>query len=301
MNNIIIAFLIILTVVYLIPFYWICSTAFKSRLDAATVPPTVFFKPTIAPFVKVVTKRAQRRDVVTVEQYEEAKWYEKMIFDEGERILKKSHYLNRFGNSIIIASVSTLLALGLGTLTAYGFSRFKVSGKNDWLFFILSTRMLPPVVVAIPIFLLYRTIGIYDTHIGMIFLYTSLNLSFSVWLMKGFIDEIPVEYEEAAMVDGYTRFKVFWKIVLPQLPTGMAATAVFCFITAWNEYALALMLTSKKAQTAVPFIPSQIGSGLTDWSTIAAGTFVFLMPIVILTYCLRNHLLRGITFGAIRK
>ena len=153
----------------------------------------------------------------------------------------------------------------------------------------------------IPIFLMYRRLGIYDTHTGMIFLYTALNLSFAVWLMKGFIDEIPLEYEEAAMVDGYTRLQVFFKIVFPQLSTPIAATAVFSFITAWNEYALALMLTSKRAQTAAPFIPSQIGSGLTDWSTIAAGTFVFLMPVAILTYCLRNHLLRGITFGAIRK
>jgi multiple sugar transport system permease protein len=300
-NKMIVASIIVVTLIYLIPLYWICSTAFKSRLDAATVPPTVFFKPTITPFVKLVTKRVQRRNVITPKQYKKARWYEKLVYNEGERILKTSQYLNRFLNSIVIASISTFLALTLGTLTAYGFSRFKVAGEKDWLFFILSTRMLPPVVVAIPIFLMFRKIGIFDTHIGLILLYTSFNLSFSVWLMKGFIDEIPTEYEEAALVDGYTRLQAFWKIVLPQLPTGIAATAVFSFITAWNEYALALMLTSKKAQTAVPFIPSQIGSGLTDWSTIAAGTFVFLLPVAILTYCLRNYLLRGITFGAIRK
>ncbi len=300
-NGMIVASVVAVMLAYLIPFYWICSTAFKSRLDAATVPPTVFFRPTVTPFVKLVTKRAQRRNVVTPRQYEGAKWYEKLVYDEGERIITRSEYLNRFANSIIIASLSTLLALGLGTLTAYGFSRFKVPGEKDWLFFILSTRMLPPVVVAIPIFLMYRKLGIYDTHAGMILLYTALNLSLSVWLMKGFIDDVPAEYEEAAMVDGYTRFQAFWKIVLPQLRTGMAATAVFCFITAWNEYALALMLTSQKAQTAVPFIPSQIGSGLTDWSTIAAGTFVFLLPVVFLTYFLRNHLIKGVTFGAIRK
>jgi multiple sugar transport system permease protein len=300
-NGIIIVLLFAVTLIYLIPLYWICCTAFKSRLDAATVPPTVFFKPTAAPFVKLITKRAQRRDVVTEEQYEKATWYEKIIYDEGEKIITKSQYLNRFLNSIVIASASTLLALGLGTLAAYGFSRFKMAGKNDWLFFILSTRMLPPVVVAIPIFLMYRKIGIYDTYTGMIFLYTALNLSLEVWLMKGFIDEIPKEYEEAAMVDGYTRFEVFWKIVLPQLPTGIAATAVFAFITVWNEYALALMLTSKKAQTAVPFIPSQIGSGFTDWPTIAAGTLVLLMPVAFFTFFLRNHLLRGVTFGTIRR
>jgi len=174
-------------------------------------------------------------------------------------------------------------------------------GEQDWLFFILSTRMLPPVVVAIPMFLMYRSVGLVDTHIGLIILYTAFNLSFSVWLMKGFIDEIPIEYEEAALVDGYTRMQSFFKIVLPQAATGIAATAVFCFITAWNEYAFALMMTNRKAQTAPPYIPAQLGSGITDWTVIAAGTFLFLVPVAIFTFLLRKHLLRGVTFGAIRK
>src|SRR4030095_3229620 len=123
----------------------------------------------------------------------------------------------------------------------YSFSRFKIPGESDLLFFILSTRMLPPVVVTIPIFLMYRRLGLSDTHLGLILLYTVFNLSFSVWLLKGFIDEIPKEYEEAALVDGYTRLQAFWKIVLPQAVTGIAATTVFCLIFAWNEYAFALM------------------------------------------------------------
>ena len=126
-------------------------------------------------------------------------------------------------------------------------------------------------------------------------------LSFSVWLMKGFIDEIPKEYEEAALVDGYSRLESFFKVVLPEAATGIAATAVFCFITAWNEYAFALMLTSRNAQTAPPFIPAQVGSGLTDRTTIAAGSFLFLLPVAVFTFFLRDHLLRGVTFGAIRK
>ncbi len=164
-------------------------------------------------------------------------------------------------NSLIVSIISTFLAVSMGTLTAYGFSRFKVKGENDWLFFILSTRMLPPVVVAIPMFLMYRAVGLHDTHLGLIILYTAFNLSFSVWIMKGFIDEIPREYEEAALVDGYTRLQAFWKIVLPEALTGIAATAVFCFIIAWNEYAFALMMTNRNAQTAPPYIPSQVGSG----------------------------------------
>jgi multiple sugar transport system permease protein len=119
--------------------------------------------------------------------------------------------------------------------------------------------------------------------------------------MKGFIDEIPKEYEEAALVDGYTRLQAFLKIVIPESATGIAATAVFCFVTAWNEYAFALMMTNRNAQTAPPFIPAQLGSGLTDWTTIAAGSALFLLPVALFTFFLRNNLLRGVTFGAIRK
>jgi multiple sugar transport system permease protein len=160
--------------------------------------------------------------------------------------------------------------------------------------------MLPAVVVTIPLFLMYRQLGLHDKHLGMIILYTVFNLSFSVWLMKGFIDEIPKEYEEAALVDGYTRMQAFFRIVLPQAVTGIAATTVFCLIFAWNEYAFALMLTSQRARTAPPSIPSMLGRGGIEWTAIAAGSLGFLVPVVIVTFVLRKYLLRGITFGAIR-
>jgi multiple sugar transport system permease protein len=297
-----------LLVVSMIPLYWIGSTAFKPRAAAATVPPTVFFTPEITPFIKLFTSRVQQRGERDEAVYAKAPWWEKLVIDAGDRFIKDdkgnietSGYVARFVNSIVIAVSSTFFAVALGTMTAYGFSRFRMPGEQDWLFFILSTRMLPPVVVAIPMFLMYRTVGLVDTHIGLIILYTAFNLSFSVWLMKGFIDEIPKEYEEAALVDGYTRLQAFFKIVLPEAVTGIAATAVFCFIVAWNEYAFALMMTNRRAQTAPPFIPAQVGSGLTDWTAIAAGTFLFLLPVAIFTFALRKHLLRGVTFGAIRK
>ena len=306
-NRVAIAVVLIATIIFLAPIYWIASTAFKPRNLATTVPPTVFFQPEITPFIKLFTKRVQLTKPVDPEVYAAAPWWEQRIFDGGERVLRVgdsvqlSQYPNRFMNSLIVAVLSTVLAVGMGTITAYGFSRFKIAGESDLLFFILSTRMLPPIVVAIPMYLMYRQFGLNDTHIGLILLYTAFNLSFSVWLMKGFMDEIPKEYEEAALVDGYTRLQSFFKIVLPEAATGIAATAVFCFITAWNEYVFALILTNRRAQTAPPFIPAQIGSGLTDWTVIAAGTFLFLLPVAIFTFALRGHLLRGVTFGAIRK
>lgn len=214
-----------------------------------------------------------------------------------------SKYFYQLLNSIIIGGGSTILAVGLGTLSAYAFSRFNIAGKDDLLFFILSTRMLPPVVVVIPIYLMYSALGLRDTHFGLILLYTTFNVSFAVWLMKGFIDEIPKEYEDAALVDGYTRFQTFLKVVLPQSVTGMAATAVFCLITAWNEFAFALVLTEVggRAVTAPPSITSATGSTGMDWGKIAAGTFVFLLPVAIFTFLMRSHLLRGVTFGAVKK
>jgi multiple sugar transport system permease protein len=306
-NRIAIVAVLVATLIFLGPIYWIASTAFKPKSLAISVPPTVLFTPEVTPFLRLFTKRVQMQKAVDPAEYAAAPWWEKRIYDGGERVLRVgnsvqlSQYPDRFMNSLIVAITSTLLAVGLGTITAYGFSRFKIAGEADLLFFILSTRMLPPIVVAIPMFLMYRIVGLNDTHIGLIILYVAFNLSFSVWLMKGFMDEIPKEYEEAALVDGYTRMQAFFKIVLPEAATGIAATAVFCFITAWNEYAFALIMTNRRAQTAPPFIPSQIGSGLPDWSVIAAGTFLFLLPVAIFTFLLRNHLLRGVTFGAIRK
>ncbi len=307
-NRVAIVAVLLVTIIFLAPIYWIASTAFKPRNLATTIPPTVVFQPEISPFVKLFTKRSQLRSAPTPEEYAAAPWWERVVFDGGEKIVRDgkgqvqwSGYPSRFMNSLIVAITSTVLAVGMGTFTAYGFSRFKVKGEADLLFFILSTRMLPPVVVAIPMFLMYRAVGLNDTHSGLIILYTAFNLSFSVWLMKGFMDEIPKEYEEAALVDGYTRMEAFFKIVLPEAATGIAATAVFCFITAWNEYAFALIMTNRRAQTAPPFIPSQVGSGLPDWTVIAAGTFLFLLPVAIFTFLLRNHLLRGMSFGAIRK
>ncbi len=214
-----------------------------------------------------------------------------------------SKYFYQLLNSIIIGGGSTILAVGLGTLAAYAFSRFDIAGKDDLLFFILSTRMLPPVVVVIPIYLMYSALGLRDTHFGLILLYTTFNVSFAVWLMKGFIDEIPKEYEDAALVDGYSRFQTFLKVILPQSVTGIAATAVFCLITAWNEFAFALVLTEVggRAVTAPPSITSATGSSGMDWGKIAAGTFVFLLPVAVFTFLMRSHLLRGVTFGAVKK
>ncbi len=292
---------ILYAVVTMVPLLWIALTAFKTPTDAISYPPKILFAPSLEGYCNLLTERSRQTRAYLDGLPAPSGTCESIARERGMVVVSSSKFLPRFVNSIIIAVCSTVLAVGLGTLSAYGFSRFKVPLRDDLLFFILSTRMMPPIAVAIPIYLMYRELGLTDTRLGMILLYTAVNVSLAVWLLKGFIDEIPREYEEAAMIDGYTRLQAFRKVVLPQAATGIAATAIFCMIFAWNEYAFAVLLTSGDAQTTPPFIPFIIGEGGQDWPAVAAATTLFLIPIVLFTVLLRKHLLRGITFGAVRK
>jgi multiple sugar transport system permease protein len=297
---------LLVALIMLIPIFVMMITAFKTRIDVTASPPKIFFQPTLEGFLYLFTDRALIAPSRMPEFQQKAQAgqlspIELLALSTGQEITGPSPYVGRVINSLVIAGASTILSVLLGTLAGYAFSRFNMPGKDDLLFFILSTRMLPAVVVTIPLFLVFRQIALYDTYLGMILLYTVFNLSFSVWLMKGFFDEVPREYEEAALVDGYSRLQTFRKIVLPQAVSGIAATTVFCLIFAWNEYAFALMMTSEKARTAPPSIPSMIGRGGVEWAAIAAGTLMFLIPVIIIVFALRKYLLRGVTFGAIRQ
>jgi multiple sugar transport system permease protein len=285
----------------MIPLLWIFLTGLKTPPDSISYPPKVLFEPSLEGYCNLFTTRSRQTSEYIGSLPPSASVCDEIARKRNMVIAGPSNFIPRFVNSVIIAFGSTALSVVLGTAAAYGFSRFKVPLKDDLLFFILSTRMMPPIAVAIPIYLMYREIGLSDTKLGMILLYTAVNVSLAVWLLKGFIDEIPREYEEAAMIDGYTRLQAFFKVVLPQATTGIVATAIFCLIFAWNEYAFAVLLTSGEAQTAPPFIPIIIGEGGQDWPAVAAGTTIVLIPILVFTIILRKHLLRGITFGAVRK
>jgi len=292
---------IIYALITMVPLAWIFLTSIKSPPDSIAYPPRILFTPTLEGYCNLFTTRTRQTPDYIAALGAPQGTCDTVTRKRNMVIAGPSNFLPRFVNSLVIAFGSTFLAVFLGTLAAYGFSRFKVPLADDLLFFILSTRMMPPVAVAIPIYLMYRELGLSDTALGMILLYTAVNVSLAVWLLKGFIDEIPREYEEAAMIDGYTRLQAFRKVVLPQATTGIAATAIFCLIFAWNEYAFAALLTSGTAQTAPPFIPTIIGEGGQDWPAVASGTTIFLIPILLFTILLRKQLLRGITFGAVRK
>jgi multiple sugar transport system permease protein len=276
------ALLTVAVIFFLFPIFWIFETSFKNLRDAESAVPKFFdFTPTLDNYrhIFVQTMESATGGTTTV----------------------STDFPHFFLNSIVIDVVATLLALVLGTLAAYGFSRFPVPAKNDLLFFILSTRMLPPVAVLIPIFLMYTNLNLVDTYHGMILLYTTFNIPFAVWMMKGFIDEIPREYEDAAMVDGYTRFQAFYKVIVPQSLPAAAATSVFLLITVWNEFVFATQLTQSATRTAPPGIAATQTMGGIDWGLISAVSTLFVLPVVIFTFLVRNYLLRGVTFGAVRR
>ena len=295
------AIVVLYAVITMVPLAWIFLTGFKSGPDSIAYPPKIFFEPSAEGYCNLFTTRSRQTPDYIAQLPPATGVCDAFARTNNMVVVGASNFVPRFVNSLIIAFGSTVLSVVLGVTAAYAFSRFRVPAKDDLLFFILSTRMMPPIAVAIPIYLMYRDVGLSDTRLGMILLYTAVNVSLAVWLLKGFIDEIPREYEEAALVDGYTRLQAFFKVVLPQATTGIVATAIFCLIFAWNEYAFAVLLTSGEAQTAPPFIPIIIGEGGQDWPAVAAGSTLFLLPILVFTVLLRKNLLRGITFGALRK
>ncbi len=273
------AFTGVVSLIYFFPVAWIIMTAFKTRPDALATPPKFLFQPTLDNFVRVFSRAAVGAD---------------QAFDTGFGLF--------FFNSIFIAGASVVLALIIGTLAAYGFSRYPLRGNDTYLFIILTTRMLPPIIVIIPIFLMFRVTGLSGTYFGIIFLYTAFNLPFSIWMIKSFFDELNRDVEDAARIDGSADAKVFFRICLPQIKAGLAATAVFALILTWNEFLFALLLTGTETRTVPVAMARTIGGEIgVDWGLLAAIVSLFLIPVFVVTFALQHQLLRGVTFGTIRN
>jgi multiple sugar transport system permease protein len=205
-------------------------------------------------------------------------------------------------NSIVAGVVSTIFAVILGTLAAYGLERFRFRGREDIAFFILSQRMMPPIAVAIPLLLFIRTLGLNDSVWSLIILYTVFNLPLALWIMRNFVRNVPVELEEAALIDGYRPFTVFLKFTLPLLRVGIATTAIFIFIFAWNEFLFALIMTTNGGAGTLPIsLATLAGSpwGI-EWGRLLALTMVAIVPVLILYGIVVAFLSRGIGLGGVR-
>lgn len=269
----------IVGMIYFFPVLWIILTAFKTRTDALAVPPKLFFTPTFDNFVSV--------------------FYRASITTGTSQATDMGLY---FFNSIFIAFTSVGLALIVGTLAAYAFSRYPLRGNDTYLFIILTTRMMPPIVVIIPIFLMFRLSGLAGSYWGIILLYTAFNIPFSVWLVKSFFDELNPEIEDAARMDGASENRVFFRFCIPQIKAGLAATFVFGLILTWNEFLFALLLTGVETRTVPVAMARTLGGEVgVDYGLLAAIVTLFLIPIFFVTFLLQNQLLRGVTFGTVKK
>ena len=229
-----------------------------------------------------------------------AVWLFKPTLENYQAIFQKRDLLFYIKNSMIIVFFTTIISLALGTMAAYGFARFQFQRKEDLALWILSLRMLPPMAVIIPFFLMGRFLHLLDKHIFLIIVYLSFNIPFTIWMMRGFVEDIPKELEESAWVDGCSRFQSLIKIVFPLTLPGLVATAIFCVIQSWNEFALAFFLTSFNSRT----VPTTVTFFLTVmgiiWGEMAAVGVVATIPILIFAILVQKYLIRGLTFGALK-
>ena len=255
-----------LLVVFLFPLFWMFTVAIKKPDEIFSTPP-VWFPSSI-----------NLRDLTA-------------LFTEG--------HVRSIGNSFIIAFFSTIIAIILGTTAAYSIARYRTGGEAlaNW---ILSWRMLPPIAVVFPIFLLYAFFGVRDSYLGMIVLYAAFNLPYVVWMMRGYIEDIPLDLEESALVDGCSRWQMLVRVVFPMARTGLFATTVFTFIFAWNEFAFAFVLTGTEVITVPVQLAKFMGREATYFSRIAALSILAMLPIFIAIAMLQRYLVRGISLGAIK-
>ena len=254
----------------LFPLYMIITTSVKTDQQAFAWPPVWFFRPDF-------------------ESYYNA------LFVFGGR--GAGHYLI---NSLVVTLVSTALTMLIGAMAAYGLARFRFRGNRDIAFYILSTRFAPPVGFIVPIYLMVQRTGLLDTQLALIIVYTAMNLSFVTWILRGFFVEIPLEIEEAAFVDGYTKWQIFLRVALPLVRPGLAATAILSAIFSWNEFLFASLIAPGDAATIPVYLSGFSASMNIEWGEYMAVGTLAVMPIMIFTLVLQRHLVRGLTFGAVR-
>lgn len=270
------ALCVLIGAVYFFPVLWIIVTAFKNPHDSLTLG--ISFTPTLDNFSAI---------------------FARAFYPGGE--VSDTRFDLYFLNSLFIAGTSVGLALILGTVAAYGFSRWPLKGNDTYMFIILMTRMLPPIIIIIPIFLLFRLTGLAGGYPGIILLYTAFNLPFTIWIMKSFFDDLPRDVEDAARVDGSSEWRVFFRVCLPQASAGIAATVTLGLILTWNEFIMALLLTGSQTRTVPVAIGANVGGGFSvPWGLLAAIETLYLIPVMLVTFVLQNQLLRGATFGTIR-
>jgi len=266
----IIAYIILFVILFLcvFPYIWIVINSFKPDVKMFTENPLSFFKPTFYNYTKV--------------------WIEK-------------NFSQYFINSLMVAAGCTLLSLCIGVPAAYGFSRFRIFGKQTLLAFILATILVPPITLAIPLYFLFRDLKLLDNVLSLIIADSAFNIVFIIWLMKGFFDEIPKSIEESAKIDGCNKMGSFFHIALKLATPGLITVTAFSFIFAWNDFLFALILTGKNSRTMTVAIPTLLQRSGTLWGAVCAEAVIHTLPIIILSILIFKNIVRGLTFGAVKE
>jgi multiple sugar transport system permease protein len=249
------------------PFYWMVATSLKTQAEALASPPIWVFTPNLDNYYSVLFNR----DV-----------------------------LSSLINSVIIAVSTTVLAVGLGTPAAYALARFEFKSKEELWFWFITNRMLSPIVVALPIFIMARTLNLIDTHLVLVLVYLTFNLPIVVWICTDQFRGVPRDLDEAARLAGASRFTIFWRIALPLAMPGVAVSAIFSFIFSWNELLYALVLTRNVARTA-PVAATSFMSGYDlPWGEIMATGTLIVLPVIVFALIVSKHLVQGLTMGAVK-
>lgn len=226
---------------------------------------------------------------------------QRATFDNYIAIWQRSGFPTLIMNSAVTTIITMVISLTIGTLAAYGFSRFQFRGRQSLLLFYLVIRMFPVVLLIIPLFIMMRNLGLLDSRFGLALAYTTFLLPLCIWLMKGFFDAIPVDLEDSARIDGCTRLGALWRIVLPLARSGLVATAVFIAIAAWNEFLFALMLTTSQGSRTWPVgLQLMVGEFQLPWGALSAGGIISIIPVVIFFSIVQQSLIRGLTAGAVK-
>ena len=209
--------------------------------------------------------------------------------------------LRYFTNSLIISVTSTAIAIFVGMAGGYAFARYRFKGKAAIFIGLMLTRAVPGVSLSLPLFIVMARTGLIDTHLGLILVYVSLNVPFTIWLIDGFFRQVPVELAEAAEIDGCTRWQAFWKVEFPVARAGVASAGIFAFLTSWNEYALASQLTRSTFSKTMPVGLRDFTSEFTiNWGGMCALAVLMIIPALILTFLVQKHLIAGLTFGGVK-
>jgi len=259
-------------IIYLFPILWSFVTSIKTGADTFIIPPKFIFTPTMEAYVYVI---------------------------------KELNILYYLANSLIITAAATVLATIIAMFAAYALARFKWKRKENFAFFLLTLKMLPPVAVIIPIYLIYRNvenllgIPLIDTRGGLVFIYLFFNIPFSVWILRSFFEKIPKSIEEAALIDGCSKFGIIFRIILPISKPGIIATIFFNLIFTWNEFLYALILTDRNARTLAVEASKLIGFRGILWNQVGVYSVFCLVPIIIFMIYARNNLVSGLTLGSI--